>query len=177
MARPSVRTPKKLERMRAMRSSGKGLREVARELGLAPETVRTWEREASALVSRPRPTAPKGRTKKRPTAGPDAEAAAEVLLSPLPSLADPEALAEVRARHAIVRGLLERLTPAVEAEEYSAVSWVQLAKYADDVARLLAELSPPAPKDPDADENVLAAERAFLERVASLIESAERRSS
>ena len=100
-----------------------------------------------------------------------------MLSVPLPTADEPEALALARGRHAVVAELLERLTPEMQAGTFPATSWVQVSKYADELVRLIAELTPPKPRDPNEDENAIEAERVFLERLAGLIEAAERRTS
>jgi len=61
----------------------------------------------------------------------------------------------------------------VEREEYPATSYVTLCRYADDLARLQAELTPPAPKDPNEDPDVREAERILVGRIERLISAAE----
>lgn len=87
----------------------------------------------------------------------------------------PEGIGDMRARLGTVRALLGRLTPAVERDEYPATSYVTLARYADDIAARIVELTPPAPKDPADDENVREAERILLARIESMVAEAEGR--
>jgi transcriptional regulator with XRE-family HTH domain len=158
MPRSSKITPKKLARVRAARAEGKGLRAAAKEAGVSHQTIANWERRQ-----------PK---RKAPSSAVATEAAA-ILDAPLPQPGDPEALSQVRARAELVRGLLERLTPAVAADEYPATNYVTLARYGDELARVIAELTPPSPKDPNEDRNVLDAERVLLARIASMVGDAE----
>jgi hypothetical protein len=71
---------------------------------------------------------------------------------------------------------LARVEGPVERDEFPATSFITIARYLDELDRLVVELTPPAPKDPDQDENVIAAGGVFVARLAALIEAAERRS-
>jgi hypothetical protein len=99
--------------------------------------------------------------------GAEAEA---LLAAPMPT-----ALEDVQARATLIRGLLARLEPAVEMDQYSATSYVAICRYADELARLLEELTPEPPKDPDEDPDVIEAERILCERLERLIVEAEQR--
>lgn len=165
MSRVGKRTPKRVAAARAALEAGKGLRAAAKAAGVSHETIRSWELAKGSKRQ--------GRTGARPsTAATDATVAA-LVATPLPTAGDPNALATAVARAAIVRGLIERLTPAVEADEYPATSFVTLARYADEVDRVVAELTPPAPKNPDDDVRVLEAERTLLARIEAMVVEAE----
>lgn len=176
MSRPAASTPKKRARLRELRASGLGLRPAAEALGVSHMTAARWEREdakrglgamtssgARAATKTPRPAKPTARA---------AREARAVLAAALPLPEDPEALAMLRARARLVADLLRRLTPAVESGEYSPTSFVTLAKYGDELARLIAELTPPPPRDPDSDPSILEAERALLAKLEGLIAEA-----
>ena len=79
----------------------------------------------------------------------------------------------MRTRLALFRASIERLIPAVEAEEFSPTSLVTISKYCDELAEVLARLTPPAPKNPDEDPNVLEAARVLAARVESMVTAAE----
>lgn len=166
MPRPSRIDPTKIATMKDALARGVSVREIAREIGVDEKTVRNWAKKVQGKPARERAAVP---------AADDAAAASAALAAPLPTPGDPEALEIVRARHQLIQGLLERLEGAVEAEEYPATSFVTLAKYGDDLARLIAELTPPAPKNPDEDPDVLDAERTLLARVEKLLTEAEGR--
>ena len=163
MPRPSKMTPKKLEAVRGARARGAGLREAARDAGVSPETARAWER---------RDVARRVSTKKKPA--PKIAAPAETEIAAILDAPPPSGLEEVRSRLTIVRALVERLIPAVEAEEFSPGSFVTISKYCDDLARLLVELTPPAPKNPDEDPSVLEAARVLAARFESMVADAEK---
>src|SRR5262245_57943428 len=145
MPRPNKATPSKLAKLRDGKANGQSLRERAKAAGVPVETARRWE---ARDVAAPGPVNAKAKT---PRLKADAKVAAALVAAPLPAPGDPEALSIVRQRSALLSGLLARLTPAVESGEYAATSFVTLARYGDDLARVLAELTPPAPKDPDQD--------------------------
>lgn len=153
-------TPKKIDQLRAMLSQGKSSRDVAEALGVSHTTVQRWE----AKVARAAPT----------LAQDEAEATA-LVDRPLPRAGDPEALLEARTRAAMVQRLLERLTPGVVDQTFPATSYVTLARYGDELARVIAELTPPAPKDPNEDPDVIDAERTLIARIERMIEAAEER--
>ena len=163
MPATSKKTPKRIAAARAAREAGKGLRESADLAGVSHETLRRWEKKRKKRT--PPDTA---------RAAVVAEAAA-VVSAPLPALDGPEALANVRGRLALVGSLLDRLAGPVLDEEYPATSFVTLMKYADDCARLVAELTPAPPKNPDEDPDVLEAEKVLVSRVESLVSAAEER--
>lgn len=168
MARPSRIDPQKITTMRDALARGVSIREIARELGVDEKTVRNW-----AKRMQDRPTAERS----TPVAADDAAAASELLSAPLPAPGDPEALTIVRGRSRLIQGLLERLEGAVADEEYPATSFVTLARYGDELARLIAQLTPPAPKNPDEDPDVIEAEKVLIARVEKLITEAEGRKS
>lgn len=154
MGRPSTMTPTKIARLRELRAEGRSERDVAREIGVSQSTVREWER-------RTKPQTPD-------------EAEVEALVStPILSEGDSDALSAVKTRSSLVQGLLRRLTPGVEQQTFPATSYVTLARYGDELARVIAELTPPAPKDPDQDPDVLEAERVLVQRIERLITEAE----
>lgn len=149
-------TPTKIARLRELRAEGRSERDVARELGVSQSTVREWER-------RTRPQTPD-------------EAEVEALVAtPILSAGDSDALAAVKTRSSLVQNLLKRLTPGVEQQTFPATSYVTLARYGDELARVIAELTPPAPKDPDQDPDVIEAERTLVTRLERLIVEAEAR--
>lgn len=143
---------------------GVPIREIARELGVDEKTVRNWAKKASARkVERATPPAPSV----------DEAVVVAAMSAPLPSADEPGALSMVRDRHELIRGLIERLAPAVETEEYPATSFVTVCKYGDDLARFIAELTPPAPKDPNDDPNVIDSESILFARVEKLVSDRE----
>lgn len=160
MARPSTMTPAKIARLEELRAAGKSLREAAAELGISHATVRAWEGR---------------RARAAPTLAQDEAEAAALVDRPLPRAGDPEALLEARTRAAMVQRLLERLTPGVVDQTFPATSYVTLARYGDELARVIAELTPPAPKDPNEDPDVIDAERTLIARIERMIEAAEER--
>lgn len=166
MARPSKMTPQKIARLRELRAPARpggplSLREAAREIGVSYETVRAWEAKV--------------RPANGSTPATDAAAADALVSSPpvAPDPNDPTALEVLRARADMIAALLARLAPAVEREEYSATNFVQLAKYADDLARTIATLTPPAAPDPESDTAALEAERTLVARLESMVNEAE----
>jgi hypothetical protein len=172
MARQSASTPAKRAKLRELRARGLGLRPAAKAVGVSHETARSWERLDAARAAGRKPPAT---CKPALAVAADAAAAAEVLAAGLPSPGDPEALSTVRARAALVGALLRRLTPAVETGEFSPTAYVTLARYGDDLARLIHELTPPAPKDPNEDLSVLEAERTLLAKLEGMVADAESR--
>lgn len=167
MARPSKLSPAKIARLRALRDPAReggplSLRRAAAELGVSHETARAWDAKHAAK--------PEGRPSRSKAA---AAVAAELVAAPLPAAGDVGALEQVKARADMVSRLLKKLAPAVEREEYSATNFVTLAKYGDDLARLLAELAPPTPTDPNETPAVVEAERTLLARLDLLIAKAE----
>ena len=179
--RPSKLTPKKRERYLALRAQGKGLREAAAEVGVHHSTVARWEAKdagAKAVVGE----APKRPAKRGPTqrpalapvpSSPDADLATTLVAEALPRADDPEALAVARRRLVLIDGLLSRLMPYVQAAEYPATNYVTIARYGDDLTRLIAELTPPTPKDPAEDEKVKEAARTLSVRFERMIAAAE----
>jgi hypothetical protein len=162
MPRPSKMTPTLIARLRALRAPDRpggalSLRAAAREIGLPYETVRGWEAKV-----KPAPA--------------DAATADAIVSSPppVPDAGEPGALDGLRERARMIAALLARLAPAVEAETYSATSFVSLAKYADELARTIAGLEPPAPVDPETDATTIEAERTLLTRLEGMICDAER---
>lgn len=165
MARPSKRSPTKIARLKAARAAGKGLHATAREIGVSHQTVANWERRAGGKAGRG------GRRSVGASEGPPATSASTA--AELLSQAVPEGVDDLRARHATVRALLDRMTPALERDEFSAQTYVQLARYADELATRIAELAPPARKDPADDEDLRDAERILLARIESMVAEAE----
>jgi hypothetical protein len=150
--------------LRTALATGASLRDAAKAAGVSHETARTWMRA----------TKPPTKRTSASTTKPDLAAAERLVSSPLPSRDDPEALSAVRARVALVAGLLERLTPAMESGDCPPGTWVSIARYGDELARLLAELTPPPPIDPTTDAAVIEAERELFQRIASMVSEAER---
>lgn len=158
MARPSTMTPGKIAQMEAMLGEGRSSRDIAEAMGLSHTTVQRWAAKRARVA---------------PTLSQDASEVAELVGRPVPRPGDPEALQEARARAAMVQRLLERLTPAVVEQTFPATSYVTLARYGDELARVIAELTPPAPRDPNEDPDVLESERILVARVERMIEEAE----
>jgi hypothetical protein len=158
MSRTDESTPSKLVKLRELRAGGASLRDAAASLGVSHETARKWE----ARAARGSLLAPA-----------DVEAASVALASPPPTADGPEGLAMARARHELLRGLLVRLTPAVEAGEYPAPAFVQLAKYADVLAELVHSLAPKPPVDPDTAPDAMRDAAELIRRVEGLIVVAE----
>src|SRR5690606_29590294 len=115
MPRPSLKSPKKLATVREMSARGVPGRDIAAAVNVDEKTVRNW-----LAADKP---APKRKAKRR-AAPVEAEVAAALMSTPLPTSDDPGALADVQGRLALVRGLLDRLAPAVEVEEFPATQWV-----------------------------------------------------
>lgn len=159
MARPSKVTRKKIATIDDVLANGGSHREAAEAAGVSHTTV-------NAHV--------KKRRRRGAVPTPDVEAAAAEVAALLDGPV-PTGLADVTQRMGIVRGLIARLTPMVERDDYPATSFVTLCKYADDLARVQVELTPPAPKDPNEDPDVIEAERVLVARVEKLIVSAEDR--
>ena len=159
MARPSRLTAKTMTTIDEALDRGASYREAAAVAGVSHQTVAT-----RAQKRRRRGTA----------SSPEAEAAAAEVAALLDGPA-PTGLEDVRQRIGIVRGLIGRLTPIVERDEYPATSYVTLCRYADELARVEVDLTPPAPKDPNEDPDVIEAERVLVSRVEKLIEAAEER--
>ena len=159
MARPSKLTPKTMITIDSVLAEGGSTREAGEAAGVSHTTV-----VKHAAKRRRRSQMPAGDVER-------ASAEVEAILGAEPATA----LEDVVARMAVVRGLLARLTAMVEQDEYPATSYVTLCKYADDLARTQAELTPPAPKDPNEDPDVIEAERILLSRVEKLISDAEGR--
>lgn len=172
MSRPSKLSPAKIARLRALRDPARkggalSLRRAAAELGVSHETLRTWDTKHRVKAKASTTTRVRKAGKRA------ADVAAELVVSPLPDAHNANALEQVRARSAMVGRLLKKLAPAVEREEFSATSFVTLAKYGDDLSRLLAELAPPAAKDPNEDADVLEAELALIARLEALVFEAQ----
>lgn len=140
-------------------ANGSSAREAAEAAGVSHTTVNAHvkKRRRRAAVA--------------PVEAAEMSAEAEALLAAPPATG----LEEVTQRLAVVRGLIARLTPIVEVDGYPATSYVTLGKYADDLARTQVELTPPAPKDPNEDPDVIEAERILLARIERLIVDAESR--
>lgn len=168
MPRVSTITPQKIATIREGHAAGMSSREIGKLVDLSHVTVQKLIAKDVA-----RGGAPAERPKRETAPSSDAATAAALLAAPLPAPGDPEALSEVRARAALVRGLLDRLTGPVEREEFPATNWVTLARYGDELARLIAELTPPAPKDPNEDPDVLEAEKILIARIDGMVKDAE----
>ena len=171
MARPSTKTPKKLEALRAARASGKSLRASAEAAGVPFETARRWEKRGARRTiagdSNDPATLPKKKAARK--IAPPSPAEIDAVLGAPP----PDGQAELRERLTLIRGLLDRLAPAVEKEEYPATSFVTLARYGDELARLLVELTPPVPPDPSLDPANVEAKRLLLSTIEGLVSKAE----
>jgi hypothetical protein len=159
-------TPKKLTALRAARAAGKGLREAGRAANVSHQTVKNWERKAAS----------KSKGNHRPSLRPvpnvvalnGAEADAAVR-EPLP-----QGLAELRPRLALFTGLLERLAPAVERDEYPAANFVTLSRHVDELKAKAAELEPPASTESPAEKaDDREAARIVLARLESMVGDAE----
>jgi hypothetical protein len=79
----------------------------------------------------------------------------------------------VRERHSLIRGLLSRLSPAVEAGEYPATSFVQLSRYADDLAERVAGLTPKPTIDPDTAPDAVRDAAELIRRIEGMVTVAE----
>lgn len=161
MSRQSAITPAKLAKMRELRDPKRkggalSLRETAAKLGISFMTVSNWEKKHGAKRKVASPTAP--------------SEAVKALTSAVPGTAE-----DIKARSRILRPLLQRLAKSVERGEYPATNFVQLMRYADELDRLLVELSPAPPKDPENDPNVRDAERTLLAKLEIMIGEAEAR--
>ncbi len=139
---------------------------IAREIGVDAKTIRTWKVKLGIGTDN-------DRSESAIAAAQGAATASAAMAAPLPLPGDPEALVLVRGRHDLIQGLLRSLEQAVIDESYPATSFVTLARYGDDLARLIATLTPPAPRDPDTDPDVLEAESALLARLERLVSERE----
>lgn len=153
-------TPQKIARMEELLGAGKSSRDVADEIGVSHTTVQRWEAKRAKVTSTP---------------AADAAEAVSIVQRPMPRPGDPEALTEARARAEMVQRLLERLTASVEAQTFPATSYVTLARYGDELARVIAELTPPAPKDPNADPDIIESEKTLVQRIEKMVSEAEAR--
>lgn len=159
MAHQTKLTGSKVTKINEGLDEGKSSREIAEEAGVSHTTV---QKHAA-------------KRKRRASVGaPEVEAAAaevEALLAgPTPSGLD-----DVIQLQSVVRGLIARITPLVEADQYPATSFVAICKYYESLSTLRVQLTPPAPKNPDDDPDVREAERVLVARVERLIEAAEER--
>jgi hypothetical protein len=175
MARPSKITPKKIAALRGARARGAGYREAAEEAGVGLATAHEWAKKDADRKNR---SSGKRRSKVKPPPPPDESsngAPTESVIAALVGGPMPSGLDDVRARLVLMRGLVERLIPAVEAEEFSPGSFVTISKYTDDLAELLERLTPPAPPDPDKDISVLESSRILMSRIAGMVSDAEQK--
>jgi len=164
MTRRSTKTPTKVGRLKAALARGESLRSAAQEAGVPKSTASRWKVQAG----------PKAAGKSKPSRPLDEATAAEI--AAVLDASKPIGLPAIVARAEVVRALLARVEGPVERDEFPATSFITIARYLDELDRLVVELTPPAPKDPDQDENVIAAGGVFVARLAALIEAAERRS-
>jgi transcriptional regulator with XRE-family HTH domain len=166
MARVSTLSPTKIKRLRELRDPRRpggalSLRAAASELGISHQTVSDWEKKHRVSARR---------VKRESRTAAKVGAALEALATTKPT-----GLEDVRKRATLIREMLKKLAPAVQKEEYPATNFVTLAKYADELARLEVELSPPAPKDPDKDEQTIEAEAKLMAKLEQMIADAEAR--
>ncbi len=169
MARPSQKTPTKLALIRKLHAEKMPVREIAKQAGVSVGTAAAWLKEDASSSASTRPPKP------AKAAAPEVASIEAIMSVPLPTRDDPEALVKVRERAALIQDLLVDLTQAVKDEEYPATSFVTLARYGDDLATRIAELSPPAPKDPNEDPDVIESERILISRLNKLVTEAEKR--
>lgn len=179
MARASRKTPQRIAAVREDLAAGMSLRAIARKRSIPTTTLQRWigdlpETKASKRADRETAAAPEqaGLAESQVAPAPASAQEAEALLA----APRPEGLEDHRERLGLLRGLLLRLEPAVEAETFSATSYVALSKYADELSVRIIELTPPAPKDPNEDPDVIEAGDVLVARVRALIEAAEERS-
>jgi transcriptional regulator with XRE-family HTH domain len=157
-------TPGKIAELERLRAEGKSARDVAEAIGVSHRTVLAWEEKRRRVNAT-----------SAPSEAEHVAAAAAIVSSPLPRAEDPEALQKARARHEMVQRLLESLTNGVVLQTFPATSYVTLARYGDDLVRVIAELTPPAPKDPNEDPDVRESERVLVSRIEKMVEEAETR--
>jgi transposase len=176
MPAPTKKTPQRLSKMVAMHKAGASAREISDELGLDSKTILGWLTAAGLEANGG--LGPRAKRKREPGKAETkavAELAAEQLAaadSPLPTDRT-GAIAVVQERLRVVRSLLKRLDGPVESGEYPAPAYVQLVKLESDLAARIAELTPPAPADPETDPTNQDAATAARVRLERLVDRAE----
>lgn len=185
MARASRKTPRRIDAIREDLAAGLSPREIAKKRGLGRTTIQRWiadlpETKAAKKAAPPsradranparndaREADPPSNASASPIAQTDVEA---ILREPRP-----EGLDDLRERLGLLRGLLLRLEAGVEGETFSAVSYVALSRYTDELSTRIVELTPPAPIDPETDPDNVEGEKILVARLERLVVEAEER--
>jgi hypothetical protein len=163
MTRRSTKTPTKSARLREGLARGESLRTAAKAAGVPVSTASRWQSKPGAKAGAKAKASP-----------PSVDVATVAEVAAVLDAPKPIGLPAIIARAEVVRALLARVEGPVERDEFPATSFIAIARYLDELDRLIVELTPPAPRNPEDDPSVLEATRILVARFESMVADAER---